>query len=193
MTKPFDILFINTGVRTFHLDDTDTFNDMNTCFWGMSYQFWASDTFLQQLSFAVCTNCFENCINCCANVNGDVRNAPKRLRKTVKGHSTQKFKFCHHLLILKMLQTCMSFCLLLNTKEDIVKNDWNFGTIDFHSIFFLLWNYGAKKLFGSHCSSKYLLLCSAEDINSYRFATSWGLVNDDRILIFGWSVPLMKV
>jgi len=27
----------------------------------------------------------------------------------------------------------------MNTKEDILKNDWNFGTIDFHSIFFLLW------------------------------------------------------
>ncbi len=36
-----------------------------------------------QLGFAVCTNCFEKCINCCANVNSDVRNAPKRLRKTV--------------------------------------------------------------------------------------------------------------
>ncbi len=38
-----------------------------------------------QLGFAVCTNCFEKCINCCANVNSDVRNAPKRLRKTVTG------------------------------------------------------------------------------------------------------------
>ncbi len=36
-----------------------------------------------QLGFAVCTNCFEKCINCCATVNSDVRNAPKRLRKTV--------------------------------------------------------------------------------------------------------------
>ncbi len=36
-----------------------------------------------QLGFAVCTNCFEKCINCCANVNSDVRNAPKPLRKTV--------------------------------------------------------------------------------------------------------------
>ncbi len=34
--------------------------------------------------FAVCTNCFEKCINYCANVNSVVRNAPKRLRKTVK-------------------------------------------------------------------------------------------------------------
>jgi len=30
----------------------------------------------------------------------------------------------------------MSFFLLLNSKEDFLKNDWNFGTIDFHSIFF---------------------------------------------------------
>jgi len=30
--------------------------------------------------------------------------------------------------------------LLLNTKEDILKNDWNFGTIDFHSIFFFFYN-----------------------------------------------------
>jgi len=27
----------------------------------------------------------------------------------------------------------LSFFLLLNTKEDVLKNDWNFGTIDFHS------------------------------------------------------------
>jgi len=56
-------------------------------------------------------------------------------RLSLKGHSTQKLKFCHHLLILKMLQTCMSLfkmlqtcmslCLLLNTKEDILKNNGN--------------------------------------------------------------------
>jgi len=34
----------------------------------------------------------------------------------------------------------MSFFLLLNTKEDILKNDWNF---DFHSIFFLFY-YGSQ-------------------------------------------------
>jgi len=42
----------------------------------MSHPFLANDTGFQ-LGFAVCTNCFENCINCCANVNSDVRNAPK--------------------------------------------------------------------------------------------------------------------
>jgi len=33
----------------------------------------------------------------------------------------------------------MSFFLLLNTKEDILKNNWNFGTIDFHIRKKILW------------------------------------------------------
>jgi len=49
---------------------------------------------------------------------------------------------------------------------------------------------GAPQLFGSNRSSKYIPLCSAEVRNSYRFATTWGWVNDDRIFIFGWSIPL---
>jgi len=65
----------------------------------------------------------------------------------------------------------MSFFLLLKIKEDILKNDWKFGTIDFHSIFFSTMEVnGAKQLFGSNRSL----------IN----------VNDDRIFIFGWSIPL---
>ncbi len=36
----------------------------------------------------------------------------------------KKFTFCHHLLTLMSFQTCMSFCLLLSTKEDILRNDW---------------------------------------------------------------------
>jgi len=43
--------------------------------------------------------------------------------RSLKGYSTQKFKFCHQLLALKLLQTCMSLFLLQNTKEDILKND----------------------------------------------------------------------
>jgi len=88
----------------------------------------------------------------------------------------KKGKFCHHLLTLK-LQPCMS-----NTMEDILKNDCNFGTNDFHFI--------AKQLFGSNRSSKYLPLCSTEERNSHRFATTWGWVNDYRIVIFWWSIPL---
>jgi len=51
----------------------------------------------------------------------------------LKGYSTQK---------LLLLQTYLSFFLLLNTNEDILKNELNFGTIDFHSIFFFY--YGSQ-------------------------------------------------
>ncbi len=49
---------------------------------------------------------------------------------------------------------------------------------------------GAPKQSGYKLSSKYLPLCSAEQRNSYRFGTTWGWVNDDRICIFGWTIPL---
>ncbi len=49
---------------------------------------------------------------------------------------------------------------------------------------------GAPKQPGYKLSSKYLPLCSAEQRNSYRFGTTWGRVND-RILIFGWTIPLI--
>ncbi len=38
-------------------------------------------------------------------------------------------------------------------------------------------------------SSKYLPLCS-EQTHSYRFGSIWRWVNDDRIFIFGWTIPL---
>jgi len=43
--------------------------------------------------------------------------------------NTQKWKCSHSLLTLKLFQTCMSFFLLLNTKEDILKNVGN-QTVD---------------------------------------------------------------
>ncbi len=50
---------------------------------------------------------------------------------------------------------------------------------------------GAPKQPGGYkLSSKYLPLCSAEQRNSYRFGTTWGWVNDDRIFIFGWTISL---
>ncbi len=66
------------------------------------------------------------------------------------------------------------------------------GTTDFHSIFFPTMEVnGALKQPGYKLSSKYLPLCSAEQRHSYRFGTTWGWVNDDRIFIFGWTIPLM--
>jgi len=35
------------------------------------------------------------------------------------------------------------------------------------------------------------ILCSTEEGKSYRFGTTWKLVNNDRIFIFGWTIPLM--
>jgi len=62
----------------------------------------------------------------------------------------------------------MSFFLLLNTNEDILKNDWNqlFGTIDFHSRKKNTMEVNGVKV------PIVLPLCSAEDRNSYRFATT---------------------
>jgi len=49
----------------------------------------------------------------------------KAEEKLILRRITQKLKFCHHSLTLKLLQTCMSFFLQLNTQEDILKNNWN--------------------------------------------------------------------
>jgi len=49
-----------------------------------------------------------------------------KLDSCLKGYSTQKWQFCHDWLILKLLQPCMSFLLLLNTKGIVLMNDWNF-------------------------------------------------------------------
>ncbi len=49
---------------------------------------------------------------------------------------------------------------------------------------------GASKQPGYKLSSKYFHFCSAEQRNSYRFGTTWGWVNDDRIFIFGWTITL---
>ncbi len=49
---------------------------------------------------------------------------------------------------------------------------------------------GAPKQCGYKLSSKYLPVCSEEQTHSYRFGTTWDWVNDDRIFIFGWTIPL---
>ncbi len=65
------------------------------------------------------------------------------------------------------------------------------GTIDFHSRKKITMEVnGAPELLCFPQSSEYLPLCSAEQRHSYRFGTTWGWVNDDRIFIFGWTIPL---
>ncbi len=43
--------------------------------------------------------------------------------------------------------------------------------------------------FVTHIIQKHLL-CSTEERNEYRFATTWGWVNDNNIFIFGRTIPL---
>ncbi len=86
-------------------------------------------------------------------------------------------------------------CLFCWTQRMIFWRMWEteqvWGTIDFHSMFFPTMEVnGAPKQPGYKLSSKYLPLCSAEQRHSYRFGTTWGWVNDDRIFIFGWTIPL---
>ncbi len=42
----------------------------------------------------------------------------------------------------------------------------------------------------SQNASKYIYLCSEDERMSYRFGTTWGWVINDRICIFGWTIPL---
>jgi len=67
----------------------------------------------------------------------------------LKGYSTQKWKFCHHLLTLKLFQTCMSFFLLLNTKEDILKMIGTLAPLTSIVFFSTMEVNGAKQLFVS--------------------------------------------
>ncbi len=68
------------------------------------------------------------------------------------------------------------------------------GTIDLHSREKNTMEInGAPELLCFPHSSEYLPLCSAEQRHSYRFGTTWGWVNDDRIFIFGWTVPLIHI
>ncbi len=50
---------------------------------------------------------------------------------------------------------------------------------------------GAPELLCFPRSSEYLPLCSAEQRHSYRIGNTWGWVNDDRIFLFWWTIPLI--
>jgi len=49
---------------------------------------------------------------------------------------------------MKILSSFTHPQVLLNTKEDILKNDWNFGTIEFYSKYSTMEVNGAKQPFG---------------------------------------------
>ncbi len=48
---------------------------------------------------------------------------------------------------------------------------------------------GSKKTLGFH--HKYLNVCSKDERRSYGFGTTWVWVINDRIFIFGWTIPLI--
>jgi len=83
----------------------------------------------------------------------------------------------------QLFKTCMNLFLLLNTKEDILKNVGWWAPLTYIVGKKIQW-----KSIGKSCSSlltsKHGILCSAEQSNSHRF------VNDDWIFIFGWTIPL---
>jgi len=49
---------------------------------------------------------------------------------------------------------------------------------------------GVHQLSDNWHSSTYIILCSTEERNSYRFGTRWGWVNYDNIYIFERTIPL---
>ncbi len=44
----------------------------------------------------------------------------------------------------------------------------------------------------SRMHQKYLNLCSEDERRSYMLGTTWGWVINDRIFIFGWTIPLTE-
>ncbi len=73
----------------------------------------------------------------------------------------------------------MIFWRMLVTKQFLLPND-------FRSIFSLQWLPVSVWLHTFFKISSFML-----NRNSYRFWATWGWVNDDRIFIFGWTIPLM--
>ncbi len=109
------------------------------------------------------------------------------INRTLRDNRKKNLNY-HHLLTLHLFQMCMSFFLLLDMKKGILKNDGK-QTIYFFYFFHMKVS-GYRQLLGYQHSSKYLLLGLTEERNSYRFGTTWGWVNNDTILIFGWTIPL---
>ncbi len=100
----------------------------------------------------------------------------------------------------------VSFFLLLNVNA-ILRNKENQTVADpqwlliyiyfiFSILFFFFFTIKVnvdQQLFGYPDSPTYLILCSAQERNEYRFGTTWEWVNNDRNVIVGWTIPLMTV
>ncbi len=91
-------------------------------------------------------------------------------------------QLCHHINV----TICFILLILLLRKDLFLYGIWHHTT----QHLLVLWNIkedilsilSMELLLGSQCSSEYLLLCSVEVRNAYRFGMTRGWINDD---IFG--------
>ncbi len=74
----------------------------------------------------------------------------------LKGTVHPKIKFCHYLHTLLSFQTSINVFVLLNTKEDILKNVGTKQLISIVLFFHTIKANGDQQLFGYQYSSKYL-------------------------------------
>jgi len=93
----------------------------------------------------------------------------------------------------RLFQTWMSFFLLLNRKEDILKNVGNQTVDDTHwfPLYYYFFSFNENQWLLSTAwlyqySLKYLLLSSAEERNAFRFGTTWGWVMMTIFTFFVW-------
>jgi len=101
--------------------------------------------------------------------------------------------WCEKNQLWEQLRKWKTYCTrpLIITDKDILKNVSNqlMNPIDFHRYKNTMEVNGIHQLFGYQHSSTYLFLVFSRSKRS-RFETTWGWVNDDRIFICMWTIPL---
>lgn len=50
-----------------------------------------------------------------------------------------------------------------------------------------------QNYFVSNILQNIFFVCKQEQLNLYRFGTAWGWIFDDRIVTFGWTIPLIQL
>ncbi len=113
-------------------------------------------------------------------------------KSVLKGIVHPKIKILSSLTHPRVVTNLYEFICSAEHKGRYFEESLYGGTIDFHSRRKknTMEVNGAPELLCFPHSSEYLPLCSAEQTHSYRFGSTWGWVNDDRIFIFGWTIPL---
>ncbi len=98
----------------------------------------------------------------------------------LKGQFTQKWKLSFYSVPCRSNLVCISFfCERQNNFCRIFVTEQHWCLFPLHE------QNQANRYF-----SKNHLLCCTEESKSYRFGTAWAQVNDDRMIIFGWTIHL---